>query len=107
MIRLVVRNLLSNAIKFTPGGGTVSVFTDATDNDVEIIIKDTGEGMDDETLEKIRSNNYYTSQGTAGEQGTGLGLMLCSDFLRKNNGLLRIESTKGKGSTFSFTLPAA
>ncbi|TMI63595.1 MAG: HAMP domain-containing histidine kinase [Bacteroidetes bacterium] len=107
MIRLVIRNLLSNAIKFTPSGGTVSVFTDATAENVEIIVKDTGEGMDGTTLEKIRSNSYYTTQGTAGEMGTGLGLMLCSDFLRKNKGLLHIESTKGKGSIFSFILPAA
>ena len=63
--------------------------------------------MDGTTLEKIRSNSYYTTQGTAGEMGTGLGLMLCSDFLRKNKGLLHIESTKGKGSIFSFILPAA
>jgi signal transduction histidine kinase len=107
MIRLVIRNLLSNAIKFTPCGGSVSIFTEATENDVEIIIKDTGEGMDDITLKKIRSSSYYTTQGTAGELGTGLGLMLCKDFLIKNKGLFHIESTKGKGSTFSFTLPAA
>ena len=107
MIRLVIRNLLSNAIKFTPYGGTVTVVTAATENDVEIIIKDTGEGMDDAMLEKIRDSNYHTTQGTAGERGTGLGLMLCREFLIKNNGLLHIESTKGKGSTFSFTLPVA
>ena len=107
MIRLVMRNLLSNAIKFTPYGGRVSIITDATNNDVEIIIKDTGEGMDDEILEKIRSNSYYSTQGTAGEQGTGLGLMLCRDFLIKNKGRLHVESTKGEGSIFSFTLPAA
>lgn len=107
MIRLVIRNLLSNAIKFTPYGGTVTVVTAATENDVEIIIKDTGEGMDDAMLEKIRDNNYHTTQGTAGERGTGLGLMLCREFLIKNNGLLHIESSKGKGSTFSFTLPVA
>jgi two-component system, sensor histidine kinase and response regulator len=107
MIRLVMRNLLSNAIKFTPCGGSVSIFTEATENDVEIVIRDTGEGMDDKTLKKIRSSTYYTTQGTAGEQGTGLGLMLCKDFLIKNKGLFHIESTKGKGSIFSFTLPAA
>ena len=107
MIRLVLRNLLSNAIKFTPRGGTVSIITDATDNDVEIIIKDTGEGMDDVMLEKIRSNNYFTTEGTSGERGTGLGLMLCREFLGKNKGMLHIESAKGEGSIFSFTLPAA
>ena len=102
-----MRNLLSNAIKFTPYGGAVSVITHATENDVEIIIKDTGEGMDEEMLEKIKENTYYSTQGTAGEQGTGLGLMLCREFLVKNKGILHIESTKGEGSTFSFTLPAA
>jgi len=107
MIRLVMRNLLSNAIKFTPCGGTVCIITDATNNDVEIIIKDTGEGMDEAMLEKIKENTYYSTQGTAGEQGTGLGLMLCRDFLLKNKGRLHIESAKGEGSIFSFTLPAA
>ena len=107
MVRLVMRNLLSNAIKFTPRGGTVSIITDATDNDAEIIIKDTGEGMEGAMLEKIRSNTYYSTQGTAGERGTGLGLMLCREFLIKNKGHLHIESTKGEGSIFSFTLPVA
>jgi signal transduction histidine kinase len=63
--------------------------------------------MDQESLIKIQENSYYTTNGTAQENGTGLGLMLCRDFLSKNGGSLLIESEPGKGSIFSFTLPLA
>lgn len=105
MIKLVMRNILSNAIKFTSNGGVISIGTNAVHAYVEIFIEDTGDGMDTEALHKIRTNNYFTTKGTANEHGTGLGIMLCKDFLEKNNGQLHIESTKGKGSIFSFTLP--
>ena len=107
MISLVIRNLLSNAIKFTPRQGSVSIGANETGSYIEIYITDTGAGMETDVLEKIRSNSYYSSRGTANEPGTGLGLMLCKDFLVKNNGQLHIESTPGQGSTFSFTLPKA
>ena len=61
--------------------------------------------MDQEALKKIQENNYYSTNGTAQESGTGLGLMLSKDFLSKNGGALLIESEPGKGSVFSFTLP--
>ena len=105
MVKLVIRNILSNAIKFTPNDGAVSIGTNAVHAYVEIFIEDSGEGMDAEALDKIRNNDYFTTRGTANEQGTGLGLMLCKEFLEKNKGQLHIESTKGKGSIFSFTLP--
>lgn len=63
--------------------------------------------MDEETLEKIRQHTFYTTKGTAGESGTGLGLMLCKEFLSRNNSALYIESEVDKGSTFSFVLPEA
>jgi len=105
MINLILRNLLSNAIKFTPVGGSVSLSAQETPSFIEIFVKDTGTGISPEALEKIRENNYYTSKGTANESGTGLGLMLCREFLAKNGGQLYIESREGSGSTFSFTLP--
>jgi signal transduction histidine kinase len=107
MTRLVLRNLLSNAIKFTPVNGTVTVGANLLNSAVEIFVNDTGDGMDADVLSKIKSNEYITTSGTTGEQGTGLGLMLCRDFLKKNNGQLHIESVKGQGSSFSFTLPLA
>jgi signal transduction histidine kinase len=62
-------------------------------------------GLSGEALEKINGNDFYTTKGTASESGTGLGLMLCKEFLNRNGGQMHIESKPGKGSTFSFTLP--
>ncbi len=105
MVNLVLRNLLSNAIKFTPEAGRVSVGANPAESYVEVFVEDTGTGMSDETLKRINANNYFTSKGTANEAGTGLGLMLCKEFLAKNGGKMFVESAPGKGSTFSFTLP--
>jgi len=107
MISLVVRNILSNAIKFTPEGGTITVGAKEMTTFADIYIEDTGKGIKEEELKKINSNEFFTTNGTAQEQGTGLGLMLCREFLAKNGGKLRIESEYGKGSRFSFTLPRA
>lgn len=104
MVHLILRNLLSNAIKFTPEQGEVSILAQDKDNMVQVSVKDTGVGMDEETLQKL-FNEYYTSKGTANENGTGLGLMLCKEFLTKNGGAMHITSEVGKGSVFSFTLP--
>lgn len=106
MVDLVIRNLLSNAIKFTPQCGSINIGVQEMNSFCEVFIQDTGVGMTKEILKKINSNSYFTSKGTASEGGTGLGLMLCREFLAKNDGQLHIESTKGEGSTFSFTLPA-
>ncbi|MEP6747307.1 MAG: ATP-binding protein [Bacteroidota bacterium] len=105
MIELVLRNLLSNAIKFTPPSRIIEVGYRNTVNAIEIFVNDTGRGMDAETIRKIDSNNYFSTNGTAQEPGTGLGLMLCKEFLLKNNSRLLIDSEPGKGSTFSFLLP--
>lgn len=106
MIRLVLRNLVSNAIKFTPNNGVVSLGAAQQGSFVEVFVQDTGMGMTKEVLARIHENGFYTTKGTASESGTGLGLMLCREFLNKNNGRMFIESEPGKGSTFSFTLPA-
>lgn len=106
MIRLVLRNLVSNAIKFTPQNGMVSLGIQEQGSFVEVFVQDTGMGMTKEVLHKINEKSFFTTKGTAAESGTGLGLMLCREFLTKNNGRLFIESEPGKGSIFSFTLPA-
>lgn len=104
MINLVLRNLLSNAIKFTPQKGTITAGVNENKFLIEVYIKDSGEGISHEALQKIRGNNFYTTKGTANESGTGLGLMLCKEYLHRNNSELLIESNPGKGSTFSFTI---
>ncbi len=105
MINLVLRNLLSNAIKFTPQGGTISIDMNEMPAFIEVSVEDTGIGITAEVLRKINKNDYYTAKGTANESGTGLGLMLCKEFLLRNGGQMNIESRPGNGSIFSFTLP--
>jgi two-component system, sensor histidine kinase and response regulator len=105
MINLVLRNLISNAIKFSPSGGKISIGTHEQPVFTEIYVKDAGKGISKEEMKKIAGDEFYSSNGTAQEQGTGLGLLLCKEFLARNNGELRIQSEPGKGSIFSFTLP--
>jgi signal transduction histidine kinase len=105
MINLVLRNLLSNAIKFTPEHGSITVGATELSSFVEIFVQDTGMGLTSEAIEKISRNDFFTTKGTASESGTGLGLMLCKEFLNRNEGQMHIESEPGKGSIFSFTLP--
>jgi signal transduction histidine kinase len=107
MINLVVRNLLSNAIKFTPSGGCIVIGIHESENCVEVYVQDSGLGISRYEMEKISQNNYYSTKGTGNETGTGLGLMLCKEFIAKNDGHMMIESEPGQGSTFSFTLPLA
>jgi two-component system sensor histidine kinase/response regulator len=100
-IHTVIRNLISNAIKFTNSNGSIWVRTKRTDCKLRIEIIDTGIGMAEETIKKIfEQNEHYTSTGTNNEQGTGLGLMIVKEFVEKNNGLIKVESVIGKGSTF-------
>jgi PAS domain S-box-containing protein len=107
MLETVVRNFISNAVKFTPAGGQIHISASASQNNsVEIKIRDTGIGMNLELLSKLFILNEKTSRnGTAGEPSTGLGLMLCKEFVEKHGGNIRVESEEGKGSTFSFTIP--
>ncbi len=107
MVNLILRNLLSNAIKYTPENGSIQVGAQCTDAAVAIFVKDTGMGIPSDALEQIQQSNFYTTKGTAGEAGTGLGLMLCKEFVVRNGGALMIDSLPGKGSTFTFTLPVA
>nr|HNH22275.1 HAMP domain-containing sensor histidine kinase [Ferruginibacter sp.] len=107
MINLVLRNLLSNAIKFTPEKGQVWVHAHANGETVSVDVRDSGKGISKENMKKLFSNRYFTTRGTANESGTGLGLMLCKEFLHQNGGDILVESEEGKGSKFSFTLPKA
>lgn len=103
MLKAVFRNLLSNAAKFTEEGWIKLYAT--LNHTVSIYIQDSGVGMDESTIEKVKEKIYYTTQGTNKEPGSGFGLMICSDLIHKHEGSLTIESTPGKGSTFIVTLP--
>jgi two-component system, sensor histidine kinase and response regulator len=105
MINLVLRNLLSNAIKFTPEEGTISLGATDCSSHIRVFVQDTGTGIDPENLKKLREGLQYTTAGTANESGTGLGLILCREFLSRNGGKLEVFSKPGTGSVFSFTLP--
>lgn len=107
MVNLIVRNLLSNAIKYTPDQGIIEIGARKKDRIVELFVKDTGMGISAEDLRKIEENNFYTTKGTAGEAGTGLGLMLCREFAVRNRGELLIESRPGEGSLMTVRLPCA
>jgi signal transduction histidine kinase len=104
MISLVIRNLLSNAIKYTPEKGRISINVQETNDHTRVSVEDTGVGLSEEAIAQIDQNNYFTTPGTASESGTGLGLMLCKEFLQKNGGVLTIQSKPGQGSVFSFSL---
>lgn len=106
MITTVIRNLISNAIKFTKQKGEIIITVSIDDSNYEICIKDTGVGISNENLKKLfRIDSRYTSQGTENELGTGLGLILCKEFIEKHNGKIWAESELGKGSIFKITLP--
>jgi signal transduction histidine kinase len=104
MIALVVRNLISNAIKFTPQGGMITVETEQMIAFRRIAIKDTGVGMTAESLAQLFKAHNFSTRGTNNEKGTGLGLLLCQEFVEKNGGKIWAESIKGQGSTFYFLL---
>lgn len=104
MLYVILRNLLSNAIKFTPENGHISIGVLDHSSFLEVYVKDKGEGINSEALKKINANNFYTTNGTSSESGTGLGLMLCKEFLQRNGSKLQIETEPGIGSTFSFSL---
>ncbi|HYC86496.1 MAG TPA: tetratricopeptide repeat-containing sensor histidine kinase [Chryseosolibacter sp.] len=107
-VNTVIRNLMSNAIKFTPPGGYVKVRVTRQDHVVTVAVSDNGVGMPPEVVGKLfRLDTKLTTKGTADEKGTGLGLILCKDFIEKNGGTIAVQSEVSKGSTFSFSLPLA
>ena len=109
MIRTVIRNLISNAVKFTNPGGKVEISTaiSADGNAVDITISDNGVGINVEDLDTLFRIDVKKkkNKGTDNEKGTGLGLILCKEFVEKNNGSIRVTSEPGRGSRFTFTLP--
>lgn len=106
MIAVVLRNLISNAIKFSKKEGKIVLSSFQENNFITVIIQDNGIGISESKIPLIFSEENYTTSGTAGEKGTGLGLMLCREFVEKNGGIIGVDSKPDIGTRFMFTLPA-
>lgn len=106
MFETVIRNLVTNAVKFTPKGGRITLSSRMAENNTILVsIQDTGTGIHKDLIGKLFQLDEQTGRkGTDGEPSTGLGLIICKDFVEKNGGTIRVESEEGKGSIFSFTL---
>ncbi len=108
MIGTVLRNLISNAVKFTRQGGEVIVSAQRDQNEVVVSVSDNGVGISARRIDNLfRLDKSESTAGTAKEQGTGLGLILCKEFVEKHGGKIWVESIEGKGSDFKFTMPKA
>ena len=106
MVQTIIRNLISNAIKYTNLGGYIRIKSYCNNKTCEISISDNGIGISQNNIEKIfRIDESYSTSGTEKEKGTGLGLILCKEFVEKNKGQIWVNSKEGEGSTFSFSLP--
>jgi signal transduction histidine kinase len=108
MISTVLRNLINNAVKYSYPGGTIEVKTTENNGMWEVMVRDEGVGLAKENAEKIfRIDAKYKSHGTSGEKGTGLGLIICAEFVERNQGRIWCASEEGKGSAFYFTIPVS
>jgi signal transduction histidine kinase len=106
MIRTLILNLLTNAIKFTPKHGTITIAGKLVDDHVEVCVEDTGVGISPDILGKLfKLNHHVVMPGTENEYGTGMGLLLCDEFIKKNNGKITVFSEENKGSRFCIELP--
>lgn len=105
MIDLAIRNLISNAIKFSGQGDYVTVILKENEETISVKVKDTGLGISEENLEKLKNRESFTTPGKDKTTGTGLGMLLVHDYIVKNGGELSIHSQTGKGSEFSFSIP--
>jgi signal transduction histidine kinase len=105
MIETVIRNLVSNAIKFTPEGGTIKVLSESRDDLLIISVEDNGVGIPSNRIDDLfKITNQYSTNGTQNEKGTGLGLIMCKEFIEHNGGEISVESKKGEGTKFSFSI---
>lgn len=106
MLETILRNLISNAIKYTNPGGHIKILTQQVEGVFRVSISDSGVGISAEDIPKLfRIETSYSTQGTNKEMGTGLGLILCKEFVTRHNGDIWVESEQGKGTTIHFTLP--
>ncbi len=109
MLSSVVNNLLSNAIKFTPAGGIIKISSELSGNEmIQVCVSDSGLGITKDNISRLfRIDKSISSSGTNNEKGTGLGLLLCKEFIERNGGKIWVESEPGEGSKFFFTVRKA
>jgi signal transduction histidine kinase len=106
MLKTIMRNLVSNAIKFTNNDGIINISAENKSDRIKISVSDNGVGIPSENLSKLFNiSEVLQTDGTANEKGTGLGLLLCKEFVEKHGGEIVVESKIGEGSIFSFTIP--
>jgi CheY-like chemotaxis protein len=105
MLKAVLRNLVSNAIKFTNPNGIIKISVEQIDSNVLFSVSDNGIGIKPERLEHIFEISHTSTSGTANENGTGLGLLICKEFVEKHGGKIWVKSEMGKGSVFYFNIP--
>lgn len=108
MLKTIIRNLISNAMKFSFEGGTITLSSRSEGDFVTVSVKDTGKGIKKEDQDKLlKQDSHFTTYGTKNEKGSGLGLMLCKDFVELHGGKLWFESEgEGKGTIFLFSMKA-
>ncbi len=108
MMKTIVRNLLSNAVKFTKPGGKIIVSACRNESEIEVKVADSGVGISAENLKKLFDiGSGYFTRGTKNEKGSGIGLLLCHEFVEKHGGKIAVESREGEGSIFRFTIPVS
>jgi signal transduction histidine kinase len=105
MIKTVIRNLMVNAIKFTETNGSIEIFVKVTNDTTTYYVKDTGKGIEDSLKGNLFTMHVQSMRGTANEKGTGLGLLICKDFVESNGGTIWVEGKPNEGSIFAFTIP--
>ncbi len=105
MIQIVVRNILNNAIKFCSEGCEIHLFASYVPGYMLLCIKDNGVGMPEDVVERLFKGDHVTTRGTMNEKGTGLGLMVCKEFMERNDGSITVESEVGKGTKFNIYIP--
>ncbi len=106
MLNTVIRNIVSNSIKFTETNGNITVGAKNFDNYIEVFIEDSGIGISPENISKLfHIDSNISTLGTSNEKGTGIGLILCKEFIEKHNGKIWVESEVGKGTKFTFVIP--
>ena len=107
-VSTVFRNLLSNAIKYSFDSGTIAIDAEEKDNYSYISVTDSGQGIDPENIPRLfKIDEGFSTKGTQKEEGTGLGLIICKEFIEKNGGTISVNSKKGEGSSFTISLPKA